>query len=79
MVMCTYVTFQFLIRQSSFISGGAGSMLRNFKESSKALASSLLAPKDLDFHLLTSRIAGMSCPGEGMADLTYKNQIDDVR
>ena len=54
-------------------------MLRNFKESSKAVVSSLLTPKDLDFHLLTTRIAGMSCPSEGIADLTYKNQIDDIR
>lgn len=64
---------------SSF-KGGAGSMLRNIKESSKAVVNSLLASKDLDFHLLTSRVAGMSCPSEGITDIgQFKNQIDDIR
>ena len=62
----------------SSLRGGAGSMFRNIRESSKAVVSSLLAPKDLDFHLLTSKIAAMSYPSEGI-DLTFKNQIDEIR
>ncbi len=40
---------------------------------------SVLATKDLDLHLLTSRIAAMSCPTEGMDLSSYKNAIDDIR
>ena len=53
-------------------------MIRNLRESSKAVVSSLLAPKDLDFHLLTGKIAAMSCPAEGI-DLTYKNQVRKLK
>ena len=50
------------------------------RESSKAVVNSLLATKDLDLHLLTSRVAGMSCPTDGM-DLSSngKNSIEDIR
>ena len=41
--------------------------------------SSLLATKDLDLHLLTSRVAGMSCPTDGMDLSSYKNAIEDIR
>ena len=54
--------------------GGAGSVFGKIKESSKAVVSSLLAPKDLDFHLLTGKIAAMSYPSDGI-DLVYKNQV----
>ena len=49
------------------------------RESSKAVVNSLLATKDLDLHLLTSRIAGMSCPTDGMDLSSYKNSIEDIR
>ena len=60
--------------------GGAGSMFGKLKESSRAVMGTLLASKDLDFHLLTARIAAMSCPSEGL-DMTSgsKNQIEDIR
>ena len=58
--------------------GGAGSMFKNIREQSKAVVSSLLAPKDADFDLITSKVAVMSFPSEGI-DLTYKNQIDEIR
>ena len=43
------------------------------------MVNSLLATKDLDLHLLTSRVAGMSCPTDGMDLSSYKNSIDDIR
>lgn len=54
-------------------------MFGKLKESSRAVVSTLMASKDLDFHLLTSRIAAMSCPTEGIVDMANKNQIDDIR
>lgn len=53
--------------------GGAGNVFKNIKEGSKALGSLLLG-KDVDFHLLTSRVAAMSYPSDGI-DLVYKNQV----
>jgi cyclin G-associated kinase len=58
---------------------GAGSMFRNIKDTSKAVVSSLLATKDVDLHLLTSRVAAMSCPSDGMDLSSYKNSIEDIR
>ena len=43
------------------------------------MVNSLLSTKDLDLHLLTSRVAGMSCPTDGMDLSSYKNSIDDIR
>lgn len=60
------------------LKGGAGSMLGRIKDTSKSVMSSLLSPKDLDFHLLTSRLAAMSLPVDGI-DYNYKNQIEDIR
>eukprot|EP00095_Tigriopus_kingsejongensis_P003085 maker-scaffold210_size256293-snap-gene-1.23 protein:Tk03085 transcript:maker-scaffold210_size256293-snap-gene-1.23-mRNA-1 annotation:"cyclin-g-associated kinase" len=60
------------------LKGGAGSMLGKLKDTSKSMVSSWLAPKDLDFHLLTSRVAAMSYPAEGL-DYTSRNQLEDIR
>ena len=51
----------------------------SLRDSSKAVVNSLLSTKDLDLHLLTSRVAGMSCPTDGMDLSSYKNSIDDIR
>ncbi|TRY81208.1 hypothetical protein TCAL_10445 [Tigriopus californicus] len=60
------------------LKGGAGSMFGRIKDTSKSVMSSLLSPKDIDFHLLTSRLAAMSLPVDGI-DYNYKNQIEDIR
>ncbi|KAG1682522.1 Cyclin-G-associated kinase [Nymphon striatum] len=61
--------------------GGAGSFLRNIKDTSSKVMQSVqqtIARSDLDFNYITSRIAVMSFPAEGL-ESTYRNHVEDIR
>lgn len=63
------------------IKGGAGSFLKNLKEQSSRVMQTVqqsIARQDLDFNYVTSRIAVMSYPAEGL-ESAYRNHVDDVR
>lgn len=65
---------------SSF-KASAGSLFSRLKDTSKAVVASVqqsMAGRDLDFHCITSRLAAMSFPAEGL-ESAYRNHIDDVR
>ncbi|XP_013776083.1 cyclin-G-associated kinase-like [Limulus polyphemus] len=56
------------------IRGGAGNLLKNFMQT----VQQTITKTDLDFSYITSRIAVMSFPAEGL-ESTYRNHIEDVR
>ncbi|XP_076353387.1 cyclin-G-associated kinase-like isoform X2 [Tachypleus tridentatus] len=56
------------------IRGGAGYLLKNFMQT----VQQTITKTDLDFSYITSRIAVMSFPAEGL-ESTYRNHIEDVR
>jgi len=65
---------------SSF-KASAGSLFSRLKDTSKAVVASVqqsMAGRDLDFHCITSRLAAMSFPAEGL-ESAYRNHIEDVR
>ena len=43
------------------------------------MVNSLLQAKDLDFHLLTGRIAAMSYPSDSNLDYHAKNPLEDIK
>ncbi len=47
---------------------------RQVRESTKVLVGTLMASRDLDISIVTSRLVCMSYPSEGI-DLNYKNQV----
>ncbi|XP_066260785.1 cyclin-G-associated kinase [Euwallacea similis] len=66
----------------SSLKGGAGSFLKNLKDtSSKVMASvqQTMGRTDLDIHYLTSRIVVMPYPSEGLESAYKTNHIEDVR
>lgn len=66
----------------SSIKGGAGSFLKNLKDTSTKVMQTVqqtIARTDLDISYITSRVLVMPCPSEGL-EATYRtNNIDDVR
>uniref|UniRef100_T1JLE5 Auxilin n=1 Tax=Strigamia maritima TaxID=126957 RepID=T1JLE5_STRMM len=61
--------------------GGAGSLLKNIRDTSSKVMQTVqqsIARSDLDISYITSRIAVMSFPAEGI-ESAYRNHIDDVR
>lgn len=66
----------------SSIKGGAGSFLKNLKDTSSKVMQTMqqsMARTDLDINAITSRILVMPCPSEGL-EATYKtNNIEDVK
>jgi len=65
----------------SYFKASAGSLFSKLKDTSKAVVASVqqsMAGRDLDFHCITSRVAAMSFPAEGL-ESAYRNHIDDVR
>ncbi|XP_076811741.1 cyclin-G-associated kinase-like isoform X1 [Clavelina lepadiformis] len=63
----------------SMMRGGAGKLLTNIRDTSNKVVQSVAsyAKSDLDVTYLTSKIAVMSYPADGM-EATYKNNIDEV-
>uniref|UniRef100_U5EYM6 Cyclin-G-associated kinase n=1 Tax=Corethrella appendiculata TaxID=1370023 RepID=U5EYM6_9DIPT len=66
----------------SSLRGGAGSFLKNLKDTSSKVMQTMqqsIARTDLDINYITQRIIVMPCPSEGL-ESTYKtNNIEDVR
>lgn len=67
----------------SSLRGGAGSFLKNLKDTSakmmQSVQQSMVARNDLDISYITSRLLVMPSPSEGL-EAAYKiNNIDDVR
>ncbi|XP_067135354.1 cyclin-G-associated kinase isoform X2 [Centruroides vittatus] len=61
--------------------GGAGSLLKNIRDTSSRVMQTVhqtIARQDLDFNYITSRIAVMSYPAEGL-ESAYRNHVEDVR
>lgn len=61
--------------------GGAGSLLKNIRDTSSRVMQTVhqtIARQDLDFNYVTSRIAVMSYPAEGL-ESAYRNHVEDVR
>nr|XP_018668596.1 cyclin-G-associated kinase isoform X1 [Ciona intestinalis] len=63
----------------SMMKGGAGKLLTNIKDTSSKVVQSVAsyAKSDLDVTYITSKLAVMSYPAEGM-EATYKNNIETV-
>uniref|UniRef100_H2ZA91 Auxilin n=1 Tax=Ciona savignyi TaxID=51511 RepID=H2ZA91_CIOSA len=63
----------------SMMKGGAGKLLTNIKDTSSKVVQSVAsyAKSDLDVTYITSRLAVMSYPAEGM-EAAYKNNIESV-
>lgn len=66
----------------SSLRGGAGSFLKNLKDTSSKVMQTVqqtMARTDLDISAITSRILVMPCPSEGL-ESTYKtNNIEDIK
>ncbi|XP_076320143.1 cyclin-G-associated kinase-like isoform X1 [Tachypleus tridentatus] len=63
------------------IRGGAGSLFKNIRDTSTRVIQTVqqtITKTDLDFSYVTTRIAVMSYPAEGL-ESTYRNHIEDVR
>uniref|UniRef100_A0A224YKG6 Auxilin n=1 Tax=Rhipicephalus zambeziensis TaxID=60191 RepID=A0A224YKG6_9ACAR len=61
--------------------GGAGSLLKRLGDTSTKvmhMAQQTMGKADLDFNYITSRIAVMSYPAEGL-ESAYRNHVEDVR
>lgn len=66
----------------SSIKGGAGSFLKNLKDTSSKVMQTVqqtIARTDLDISAVTSRILVMPCPSEGLESAYKTNNIDDVK
>lgn len=66
----------------SSIKGGAGSFLKNLKDTSSKVMQTVqqtIARTDLDISYITSRVLVMPCPSEGLEAAYKTNNIDDVR
>jgi len=63
------------------IKASAGNLFSRLKASSSAMVASVqqsMVGRDLDFHCITSRLAAMSFPAEGI-ESAYRNHIEDVK
>jgi len=59
----------------------AGSLFSKLKDTTKSVVNTVqssMVGRELDFHCITSRVAAMSLPAEGL-ESAYRNHIDDVR
>lgn len=66
----------------SSIKGGAGSFLKNLKDTSSKVMQTVqqtMARNDLDISIITQRILVMPCPTEGLESAYKTNHIDDVK
>lgn len=66
----------------SSIKGGAGSFLKNLKDTSSKVMQTVqqtIARTDLDISAITSRILVMPCPSEGLEAAYKTNNIEDVK
>lgn len=66
----------------SSIKGGAGSFLKNLKDTSSKVMQTVqqsIARTDLDISFITQRILVMPCPSEGLESAYRTNHIDDVK
>ncbi|KAM7363540.1 cyclin-G-associated kinase [Cochliomyia hominivorax] len=66
----------------SSIRGGAGSFLKNLKDTSSKVMQTMqqtIARTDLDISYITSRVLVMPCPSEGFESAYKTNNIEDVR
>lgn len=66
----------------SSIKGGAGSFLKNLKDTSSKVMQSVqqtMARTDLDISYITQRIIVMPCPTEGIESAYKTNHIEDVK
>lgn len=66
----------------SSIRGGAGSFLKNLKDTSSKVMQTMqqtIARNDLDISYITSRVLVMPCPSEGFESAYKTNNIEDVR
>ncbi|XP_071444981.1 cyclin-G-associated kinase isoform X2 [Hetaerina americana] len=66
----------------SSLRGGAGSFLKNLRDTSSKVMHTVqqsIARTDLDFSYVTSRLAVMSQPAEGLVESAYRNHAEDVR
>ncbi|GAB0091933.1 cyclin-G-associated kinase [Sergentomyia squamirostris] len=66
----------------SSLRGGAGSFLKNLKDTSSKVMQTMqqtIARTDLDISYITSRIVVMPCPSEGLESAYKTNNIDDVK
>ncbi|XP_037946068.1 cyclin-G-associated kinase [Teleopsis dalmanni] len=66
----------------SSLRGGAGSFLKNLKDTSSKVMQTMhqtIARNDLDISYITSRLLVMPCPSEGFESAYKTNNIDDVR
>lgn len=66
----------------SSIRGGAGSFLKNLKDTSSKVMQTMqqtIARTDLDISAITSRILVMPCPSEGLESAYKTNNIEDVK
>ncbi|KAK6634789.1 hypothetical protein RUM44_000036 [Polyplax serrata] len=66
----------------SSIKGGAGSFLKNLKDTSNKVMQSVqqtIARTDLDFSYISSRIVVMPFPADGLESAYKSNHIEDVR
>ncbi|XP_023343351.1 cyclin-G-associated kinase [Eurytemora carolleeae] len=63
------------------LKGAAGSIFSRLKDTTKHVVASVqqtISPRELDFHCITSRVAAMAFPVEGI-ESTYRNHIEDVK
>lgn len=66
----------------SSLRGGAGSFLKNLKDTSSKVMQTMqqtIARSDLDISYITSRVLVMPCPSEGFESAYKTNNIEDVR
>ncbi|XP_058813627.1 cyclin-G-associated kinase [Topomyia yanbarensis] len=66
----------------SSIKGGAGSFLKNLKDTSSKVMQTVqqsIARTDLDISYITQRILVMPCPSEGLESTYRTNHIEDVK
>ncbi|XP_067616641.1 cyclin-G-associated kinase isoform X2 [Eurosta solidaginis] len=66
----------------SSLRGGAGSFLKNLKDTSSKVMQTMqqtIARTDLDISYITSRVLVMPCPSEGFESAYKTNNIEDVR
>ena len=66
----------------AMLKASAGSLFSRIKDTTKSVVNTVqssMGGRELDFHCITSRVAAMSLPAEGLESTVYKNNIDDVR
>lgn len=66
----------------SSIKGGAGSFLKNLKDTSSKVMQTVqqtMSKTDIDMSYITQRIIVMACPSEGIESAYKTNHIEDIR